>query len=70
MTELEIKQQAVIDAIAAYDVAGEVYDVVVDNAVATWAADAADELTIAWDARVKARLELSDYLREQNNAKD
>tara|TARA_R110002153_G_scaffold1347_4_gene6967 strand:- start:1524 stop:1682 length:159 start_codon:yes stop_codon:yes gene_type:complete len=48
MTELEIKQQAVVDAKAAYAIA-------------------ADHAAIAYDAWTKARLELSDYLKEHGD---
>ena len=69
LTELERLQKNVVETKAAYDAAGEAYDVAQGNAIHTRAAAEADDAAIAYDAWVKARLELEDYLKEQDNAK-
>ena len=75
MTELERLQKAVVDAEATYDASVATADMLnaavpyadgIESAAA-YAADEADDAAISYDAWVKARLELSDYLKEHGD---
>tara|TARA_R110002124_G_scaffold257145_2_gene422849 strand:+ start:873 stop:1109 length:237 start_codon:yes stop_codon:yes gene_type:complete len=70
-TELEIKQQAVVDAKATYAIAAiyavEAAEYAIAAIYAADAAAAADHAAIAYDAWTKARLELSDCLKEHGD---
>ena len=62
MTELERLEKAVVDTEAAFDVAEAAY-----SAAAWHAEDAWDNIADAEDAWFKVRLELADYLKEQQD---
>ena len=77
MTKLEQLEKNVVDTEAAYTAANAnadvlnaavPYDADYDSAAAYVADLAADNAGRAYDAWVKARLELNNYLKEQDNA--
>ena len=65
LTKLETLQKNVVETKAAYDAAGEAYDVAQDNAIYTWADDEADDAADAHYAWDEARWKLNEYLKEQ-----